>query len=157
MLSTILSASEIKKAVADGEIVIDPFDETNLKPASYTFTLGECVRTVEPVRSVVIDSRAEPKFREFKIEEDGHVFGPSAFAVFQTKEKLQLGENIACFLSMRGKCVQIGIDALRSEIFCEPGSKGGWDGRLMLETSFGALVRLFPGIPIVKAVFFRVA
>ena len=52
----------------------------------------------------------------------------------------------------------MGLDALNGEIFCEPGSEGGWDGKLMLETTNKGPypVKLFPGITIVKAVFIRV-
>lgn len=76
----------------------------------------------------------------------------------RTKEIFKRNDSIACILSMRGSRAQAGLDALQSEFFCEPGSEGGWDERLTLVTSNRAPypVKLFPGIKIVKGVFFRV-
>ena len=52
---------------------------------------------------------------------------------------------------------QAGLDALQCEIFCEPGSEGGWNGKLMLETSNRGPypVKIFPGIKIIKGTFIQ--
>jgi deoxycytidine triphosphate deaminase len=155
MQTTILSATEIRQAISDGEIVIDPFNELNLKPASYVFTLGDRYRRHS---RETIDTRVKPsQFREFKLGQGGTTFGRGDFIIGHTQEILRLNKNMACFLSMRGACAQMGIDALRGEIFCEPGSEGGWEGKLMLEMMFSSLIGLHPQIPIVKGIFFRVA
>ncbi|OGZ69224.1 MAG: hypothetical protein A3D44_00865 [Candidatus Staskawiczbacteria bacterium RIFCSPHIGHO2_02_FULL_42_22] len=153
----ILTNEEIKEAIVNGEMAIDPFDEENLKPASYSFTLGNKFKKLKKVE--FLDSRIkEQEFEEFELNEDGYFLQPGEFIICHTAETLKLGKNIACFLTMRGAKAQMGIDALSGEIFCEPGSGGGWDGKLMLETTNkGPLpVKLFPGITIIKAVFMKV-
>ncbi len=143
----ILSKQQIKKAVEVGEIKITPFNEELLKPASYTFTLGNKIRKLKEVG-----------FEEFEIGQEGCLLKPGEFVICHTAETLKLGENVACFLSMKGALAQKGLDALQCEIFCEPGSEGGFDGKLMLETSNRGPfpITLFSGTKIVKGIFFRV-
>jgi dCTP deaminase len=150
----ILSAQEIKDGISAGLIEIGTFDEKMLKKGSYTFTLGNKFRKLKKVD--VIDSRnKENEFEEFEIGKDGHLLQPGEFIICHTSETLRLSDNICCFLTMRGARAQAGIDALQCEIFCEPGSEGGWGGKLMLETSNRGPypIKLFSGIPIIKAVF----
>ena len=55
-------------------------------------------------------------------------------------------------------CLAIAVVALIGSIFCEPGSEGRWNGRLMLETTNGSPypVKLFPGVLIVKGIFIKI-
>lgn len=153
----ILTADQIKKAVSDKEIIIDPFNEGNLKSASYSFTLGNKFKKLKKVD--FIDSKVkEQEFGEFEINEDGYLLRPGEFIICHTTETLKLGKNIACFLTMRGAKAQMGLDVLSGEIYCEPGSEGGWNGKLMLETTNKGPypIKLFPGITIIKAIFMKV-
>lgn len=157
----ILSSSEIKKSLAAGEIAITPFDETLLKAASYTFTLGKGLRKLRlpPAAVGFIDTRLDKQeFDEIEIGQDGYLLRPGEFVICHTEETFKLGNSVACFLSMRGARAQAGLDALQCEIFCEPGSEGGWKGRLMLEISNRGPypVKLFPGTKIVKGIFIKV-
>jgi deoxycytidine triphosphate deaminase len=123
--NTILSAFEITKAVENGEIFIEPFDDANLRSASYVFTLGANYRKL---KTRILDAASRPEFDEFSMSrDDGYIMSVGEFIICRTREKLRLGKNIACWLTMRGTVAQNGIDALGGEIFCEPGSEGGWD------------------------------
>jgi len=151
-----LSAQEIKRLVTSGELIISPFDEKLLKPASYTFSLGKGLK--RPRSTGIIDAKEKHSdFEEFKMSLDGYVLKPGEFIICHTQEVLRLPDTIGCFLTMRGYLAQVGIDALQCEIFCEPGSQGGWDGKLMLEThNRGPYpVKLVPGIKTVKAIFIK--
>ena len=48
----ILSREKIIKAIQSKEIIIDPFDESSFKNASYTFTLGGKFRKLKPVEFI---------------------------------------------------------------------------------------------------------
>lgn len=87
----ILSRESIEKSLKDGKIKLSPFDETQLKEASYTFTL-----------------------------QDSITLNPGEFKVALTEEKVTLAKDICCFLSTRGSVAQQGIDALQSSTFVEP-------------------------------------
>jgi len=144
--------------MTDGEIEIKPFNLEMFKPGSYSFTLGNKFKKLksDSVPIHVIDSRnKKQKFEEYEIASEGYELQPGEFIICQTAETLHLGPNIGCFLTMRGAKAQMGLDFLQSEIFCEPGSSGGWDGKLMLETTNRGPypIRLFPGISVIKAIF----
>lgn len=150
----ILNKEKIKEAVKSKEIIIDPFDDDLLKSASYTFLLGNKMRKLKPVE--FIDSRTKiQEFEEFEMGKDGYLLKPGEFIICHTKERLKLSDTIACFLSMKGSPAQIGLDALTCEMFCEPGSEGGWEGKLMLETTNNGPypIKLFLGIKIIKGIF----
>lgn len=153
----LLTSEEIKRAVELREIIINPFNEGLLKASSYSFTLGNSFKKLKPIE--FIDSRVkEQQFEIYEIGNDGYLLQPGEFIICHTNEQFMLSKNIACFLSMRGARAQTGLDALQCEIFCEPGSEGGWDGKLMLETSNKGPypIKLFPDIIIIKGVFFKI-
>lgn len=87
----VLSKTSIEEYIKEGKIKIEPFDVSNLKEASYTFTL-----------------------------QDSLALNPGEFAVALTKEKITISADICCFLSTRGSIAQQGIDALQSSTFVEP-------------------------------------
>lgn len=149
----ILSAIEIKKFIASGEIIITPFDEGFLKNASYTFTLGNTLRKLKQ-KEYIDASLGTPEVDEFTIDKNGYLLQPGEFIIAQTQERLKLGNAIACMLSMRGSIIQTGLDALQTDTFCEP----GFDGQLSLRTiNNGPLpIKILPGVGIVKGIFIRV-
>jgi len=152
----ILKKEEIIESVKEGKITISPFDENLLKNASYTFALGNKFKKLKSKE--FIDSRIKTQdFEEFEITSEGYLIQPGEFIICHTEETLKLGNDVACFLSMKGAIAQAGLDALQCEIFCEPGSEGGWNGKLMLETSNRGPypIKIFPGIKIIKGIFIK--
>lgn len=70
-----LSDIDIKKAVKNGEIVLKPFDERRLQPASYDILLGNTFFVNDAHSSTFIDpvKKIFPKTKEIKIS-DNEVF-----------------------------------------------------------------------------------
>jgi dCTP deaminase len=148
---------KLRRLKATG-VQIEPFRRENLKAGSYSFTLGDTLRKLkEPRHTAFLDSREHQyDFVYEKIDaNNGYLLRPHEFVICHTAETLTLGPHVGCFLSMRGRLAQMGLDFLNNEIFCEPGSRGGWDGKLMLETTNRGPypVKLFPGITVVKGIF----
>ena len=68
-----LSDKDIKKAIEDGEITINNFDESRLQPTSYDILLGNKFVVTDPEQSHIIDP-VNKKFaatREVEIPDDG--------------------------------------------------------------------------------------
>lgn len=129
----ILSRNKIQQYIEGGHIRIDPFDENNLKEASYTFHLGSALK----------DGTHIPA--------EGCELQPGQFVVGLLEEHLHIDNSIACLLTVRGSCAQNGINALNSDLFVEP----GWSGQLSLAITniHNVPVRLASGMPIVKGIF----
>ena len=74
----ILTGSEIKKYVENGDIVIEPFNEDQLNPNSYNYRLGETLTFKED----------DGKYRTVKIPEEGFVLYPDRVYLGHTLETL---------------------------------------------------------------------
>lgn len=106
-----LSGKAIEQAVLGGDLGITPFDASNLKGASYTFTLSQKLR-------ILGASKEEGK--EIEISSDGFLLEPGAFVLGFTNEKLALKDKYVCFLSARGSCAQMGLNILLGSYLAEP-------------------------------------
>jgi dCTP deaminase len=70
-----LSDTDIKKSVKNGEIILKPFDEKRLQPASYDILLGNIFIINDSHSSAFIDpvKKVYPKTREVRIK-DSDIF-----------------------------------------------------------------------------------
>lgn len=121
---------------------------------TYAFHLGRCRRQIMSAGEV--DGREPRKIIRvnFRLDDEGFVLHPGQFALFETAESIRLGPKTMCWLSTHPAMAQLGLDFLQSSFLVPPGS----EGRLTLETSNRGpcAVRLFPGMKVVKAVFYDI-
>lgn len=83
----ILSDRAIIRAVAHGDIVIDPFRNSQLNPSSYDLTLGPDVQVYEI--PYIYDVRKEPKtYHVGPIGPDGFVIRPGVGYLMHTVERV---------------------------------------------------------------------
>ncbi len=121
----ILSRKAIERAIAEGKLKIEPFLPANFKEASYSFTLQEELTLL-----------------------------PGEFKVVLTKEVITLPMDLCYFVSTRASVANLGIDALQTSTFVEPGSH--YPIKLEIKNNGPESVTLKLGTPVVKAVFMRV-
>lgn len=148
----ILSAQQIYEAVLEKDIQIDPFDEDQLKPVSYTLRLG--YRFWRHPENTMIDlgNQLETK-QETLLEGGSMILSPGEFIVGETFERVTLSDTIAGTLSVRGSCAQAGLNALNSDLVVEPGSSGPL--KLAIKNTNHAPIKIIPGMNIVKILFYR--
>lgn len=148
----ILSSSSIQAAVQKGDLGIAPFDEKNLKGASYTFTLAD--KLLIPKKSELLTVSSECEREEMTIGSDGYVLQPGDFVLGFTKEHIALNNKFACFLGTRGSCAQIGLNVLLGSDFAEPDT----DNNIILEihNAGNSSIKLEAGMMIVKGIFARI-
>src|SRR5271168_936863 len=67
-----LSDVDIKKAVEKGEVVLRPFDESRLQPASYDILLGNTFFVTDAHSSTFIDpvKKVYPKMNEITVKDE---------------------------------------------------------------------------------------
>ena len=121
----ILSRQAIERAIAEGKLKIEPLVHENFKEASYSFTLAE----------------------ELTLK-------PGEFKVVLTKEIITLPMDLCYFVSTRASIANLGIDALQTSTFVEPGSNK--QIKLEIKNNGSEPVTLKLGEPVVKAVFMQV-
>ena len=126
----ILTDSEIKEAIKEGELEIDPFDEERgLQPASYDVRLGKRAIITKSVSLEELKGKVEKEqVKEINVEKEESVTIPGgAFALVSTLERIRLGGNYAGHIGMRTYYTRKGLVIL-SGLQIDP----KWDGALVL-------------------------
>jgi len=125
-----LSKDSIREAIRNGDIAISDFNEENLKPASYTLTLG----SIKGKESLELQ--------------------PNGFALLETKEKITLNGKYCAILSTPARLAKQGINVTQGSDFAEPDT----DNTFILETSNAGNepVVFKKGMKIVKIAFTKI-
>lgn len=81
----ILTGEQIEKSVINGEIIIDPFEITQIGPNSYDFKLGDkCLI----YKNTELDSAKNNEVIEIPIPDDGLLLNPSKIYLINTLETM---------------------------------------------------------------------
>ncbi len=147
----ILSDRDIRRALADGRIKIDPAPDlaTQLGSVSVDFRLGPTFMVFEHSRHSFIDPRQPQSIgdamRTIEVG-DGEAFimQPGDFALASTIESLELPDDLLGRLEGRSSIARLGITVHSTAAVFEP----GWVGTATMELSnLGRMaVALYPGM-----------
>jgi dCTP deaminase len=149
----ILSDRDIKRALADGRIRIDPAPDlaTQLGSVSIDFRLGPTFMVFEHSRHSFIDPRQPQSIgdamRTIEVAPDEPFFmQPGDFALASTIERLELADDLLGRLEGRSSIARLGITVHSTAAVFEP----GWTGTATMELSnLGRMaVALYPGMRI---------
>jgi len=111
----ILTDRQIKEAVENGDIVIEPFEESQVQAATYDFRVGEQGATTSGKRMV-------------DIKDVGYIaLEPGDFGVVTVYEKIELGAQYAARFGLRSKYARKGLIATTG-----PQIDPGYRGRLII-------------------------
>lgn len=148
----ILSDLDIKQFLDTGDIVITPFQEENLKGASYTFTLSN--KLFIPTTQGVVDAQdPKPTYDEIHIPEEGYILEPGVFLLSQTCEQLSISQKLACMLDARTTLARIGLNVLQGSTFIQPGQSESHE-TLEISNISKNPIRICAGMKVVKGIFF---
>jgi dCTP deaminase len=154
----ILSDRDIKRAIADGSIRIDPFPDLDvaLGSCSIDFRLGNTFMVFEHSSYSYIDPRQPQSIGEGMrtiVVPDGERFIMQAgdFALASTIESLELADHLVARLEGRSSIARLGITVHSTAAVFEP----GWIGTATMELSnLGRMaVALYPGMRICSFTF----
>src|SRR5437016_1394255 len=106
-----MSDNQIRAALSAGEIVLEPFDEKKLEPASYDARIGNWA----------FSSSSKERFS--LVAKGLLIIEPGEFAVLETREKVILNDSTAGQLGLRSEYAQRGL-LLLSGPQIDPGFRG---------------------------------
>ncbi len=130
----LLSDKSIKEAIRAERIVIDPFEESFIQPASVDLRLGKKLRVFHSTRIPYIDVKQElADLTEIvEIDEVNPFFlHPSEFALGVILENVRLPRDIAGRLDGKSSLGRLGLLVHSTAGWVDP----GWNGHLTLELS----------------------
>jgi dCTP deaminase len=152
----LLSDKSIKEAVEAGRIVIDPWEEDMLQPASVDLRLGKKLRVFRSSRLPYIDVMQEsPDLTEAAEMDEVNPFflHPNEFALGMILERVALPRDIAARLDGKSSLGRLGLLVHSTAGWVDP----GWDGHLTLELSnvSGLPITLYYGMKVSQISFLQ--
>jgi dCTP deaminase len=131
---TVLSDRDIRAALQEGRVRIDPFDTACLQPSSVDLHLDREFRVFRNNRYPYIDPRQpQPDLTELVAIEDDEAFilHPGEFVLGQTLEWVELPEDLVARLEGKSSLGRLGLLIHSTAGYVDP----GWKGNLTLELS----------------------
>ncbi len=151
----ILSDRSIKDCVQAGRILVSPYDEMLVQPASIDVRLDNRFLVFRNYKYTCIDPKAVQEDLTEMIEvADGEPFivHPGEFILGSTLERVGLAADIAAQLGGKSSLGRLGLIVHATAGFIDP----GFEGRVTLELSNVANlpIRLYPGMKVGQISFF---
>ncbi len=152
----VLSDRSIKEELAARRLVIDPFDERLVQPASVDLRLGREFRVFRNYRLPYIDVKQEmAKLTELETIDDVNPFilHPGEFVLAVTLERVEIPADLVGRLDGKSSLGRLGLIVHSTAGFVDP----GFQGRLTLElTNVANLpITLYYAMPVSQISFSR--
>jgi dCTP deaminase len=130
----VLSDRTIRRLLAEGRILIDPYDPSLLQPSSVDVRVDRYFRVFHNARYPYIDVREpqEELTELVEIEDDTpFILHPGEFVLGSTLERLRLPDDLVARLEGKSSLGRLGLLIHSTAGFIDP----GWDGHVTLELS----------------------
>lgn len=152
----ILSDRDIRKAIADGQLVIDPFEDGMVQPSSIDLHVDAQFRVFNNHKYPVIDVREEMEELTSLVEvkpDEPFILHPGEFVLGSTYEKVTLGTQLVARLEGKSSLGRLGLLIHSTAGFVD----AGWSGYLTLELSNVANlpITIYPGMKIGQLCLFQ--
>ncbi|NJO86577.1 MAG: dCTP deaminase [Lewinella sp.] len=144
----IWSDKKILAAIANGEIVIEPFDRAKLGTNSYDVHLG---KYLAHYRDHILDARRHNPIETFEIPTEGFLLHPNTLYLGVTMEYTETHSSVP-FLEGKSSVGRLGIDIHATAGKGDVGFCNYWT----LEISCTHPVRVYAGMPIGQLIYFAV-
>jgi dCTP deaminase len=143
----ILTGEEIRARLGS-DVVIEPFEESQLNPNSYNLRLHNELLVYE---EIVLDMRRPNRFRRYEIPPEGLVLSPNQLYLGRTVERTET-HNLVPMLEGRSSIGRLGLFVHVTAGFGDVGFCGYWT----LEMFAVQPIRVYPGVEIAQIFYHTV-
>lgn len=152
----ILSDRDIRDAIKDGSIGIDPFDWVDIQPSSVDLRVDRFFRTFHNHRYQVIDvKKPMEELTELVevMEAEAFILHPGEFVLGSTREYVKLPHHLVARLEGKSSLGRLGLLIHSTAGYVDP----GFEGHLTLELSNVANlpITIYPNMKIGQISFFK--
>jgi dCTP deaminase len=152
----ILSDRDIKQAIKDGRIGIEPYDEADVQPSSVDLHVDRYFRVFHNARHPFIDVKQpmEDLTELMTVDKDDRfILHPGEFVLGSTLEFVKLSDDVVARLEGKSSLGRLGLLIHSTAGFVD----SGWEGHLTLELSNVANlpITIYPGMKIGQISFFQ--
>ena len=117
----ILSDKSIKKLRKEGKLIIKPFNDEQLQPASIDLRLGNSFLKINENLTEVMT--LNDKLDYISLQKEEIVIPPHSFLLATTKEHIELPENLTAFVEGRSSIGRMGL-FIQNAGWVDPGFAG---------------------------------
>jgi len=156
----VLSDRDIRAAMSEGRIVIEPFDPRCLQPASVDVRLDSQFRVFRSSRHAYIDlAKGVDDITELVTVDEApgsrFILHPGEFVLGSTLERVRLGNDIVSRVEGKSSLGRLGLLIHSTAGFIDP----AWDGHITLELSNVNTIpiTLYPRMRIGQLSFFELS
>lgn len=154
----VLSDRDIKEEIANGRIMIQPFESACVQPSSVDLHLDRKFRVFRNTRYPYIDVRKRMDDLTETVEvqdEVPFILHPGEFVLGSTLENVRLPDDLVARLEGKSSLGRLGLLIHSTAGYVDP----GWEGHLTLELSNVANlpITLFHGMKIGQISFFKLS
>ena len=149
-----LSDGTIRRLVAEKRIVIDPWDESLVQPASVDLRLGDSFRVFHNHRTAAIDLREPPTNLTEEVRLAGgepFVIHPGEFVLGRTQEYVEIPDDVVARIEGKSSLGRLGLIVHATAGFVDPGFKGSLT--LEITNLTRVPIKLYPGLLIAQLSF----
>ncbi len=152
----LLSDKDIRAAIDQGRIVLEPFEASMVQPSSVDVRIDRYFRVFENHRYPHIDPAVEQAELTRLVEPDGDepfILHPGEFVLGSTYEVVSLPDDVSARLEGKSSLGRLGLLTHSTAGFID----AGFSGHVTLELSNVATlpIKLWPGMKIGQLCFFR--
>jgi dCTP deaminase len=154
VVTSVLSDGTIRRLVAEGRIVIDPWDDGMVQPASVDVRLGNSFRVFHNYRVTAIDLREPPRNLTEEIvvqEEEPFAIHPGEFVLGRTLETVQIPDDVVCRIEGKSSIGRLGLIVHATAGFVDPGFRGSLT--LEITNLTRVPIQLYSGLSIAQLSF----
>ena len=144
----ILTDKAILESINSGDIVVEPFDRSDLGTNSYDVHLSKHLATYD---APVLDAKAHNTISHFEIPDDGFVLHPGKVYLGSTLGYTETHKQVP-FLEGKRNVGRLGIDIHATAGKGDVGFCNHWT----LEISVAQPVRVYAGMPIGQLIYFHI-
>jgi dCTP deaminase len=152
----ILSDRDIRTALAEGRIGIDPSDDGDIQPSSVDLHVDRYFRTFHNHRHAFIDVKSEMEDLTELLEvkpDESFILHPGEFVLGSTSEYVKLPDDLVARLEGKSSLGRLGLLIHSTAGYVDP----GFEGHLTLELSNVANlpITIYPDMKIGQISFFQ--
>lgn len=151
----VLNDREIRALLKQGELLLEPFEERLVQPASVDLRLDSFARIIK-TDSGEIDLRStnhSEVYEDVTIADSGYVIPPRGLLLGQSLEYMKIPATCKGIIEQRSSLMRLGINVSSSLI--NPGYAGNLP--LFIFNATGRAIRVFAGVPFCQLVLLRLS
>ncbi|MDX5475479.1 MAG: dCTP deaminase [Bacillaceae bacterium] len=120
----ILSGTTINRKINENELIIKPFDTSNLQPASIDLRISNHFLAIDENQNAFLSLNNRANYRDIYINNgDSIIIAPQSFLLATTVEYIELPSTLTAFVEGRSSIGRLGL-FIQNAGWVDPGFKG---------------------------------